>query len=1669
MKKRVIAIVLALSMLAFGTPAANVFADEGDSPSGDSIASAEYAPNRVLVLYEDGVVDTDLPDTAAEKKALRTAEREHRGSGFGTASESIGKEEVSETENTLGQQAEVLDASLGKDYSIEDTVVVEEENGKSDLVISAVSSDSMSTEQMLEKLSGANGIKIAEPDYICHTASMPDWDDTYLHDMHHLVGDTSIHADAVWESEAYAEANSNERTEPVVVAVVDTGVEYTHPDLKNRMWTKPESKAFEQFVGKYGYDFANSDHDPIDDNGHGTHCAGIIGAQANNAAGITGVAGISDKVKIMAVKALGADGSGYNSNIIAGMQYVTKMKKAGANICAISCSIGGDLSSEIFDAVIDAAGEEGILTIVAAGNASTNIDSNSVLPADAKSDYRVTVGAADENGSYASYSNYGVKNVDLVAPGSNILSTYSFYNYAPYLYDAKTIRGYTDVENREHEGNTEFYGEFDGAEVEETVNIQGELVETVKPVVGTDYSGKEINSAEDPQHQVGDFGNSVMLADRKDESEGKASLSLKSEHAFPVGTNQQYLNWNIEDAKPGDVYLLYFPYDKSVAFNEHADVNAAFRFQADEGQDGSAGRIEVGEIMINGVDRYGKLDWSNIYTDTAGKCGKAYTVDAARNSIWRASGAQNCLYPYSTVKPLVYHEAPDSSQQYGLGLVYRVSKGGNCNINISSLAISKENADRTTFGKYDVLSGTSMATPVVSGAVGTLKALYPELRAEELKNTLLSGTDDRFEGWCSTGGMLDLSRCEASPEESKPVINNANVDFEQGTVTLYGQGFGIAPLVTVLNNYSGTDEVPIGVNDISLVNGNIVISNAFEYGIIGSDISFYVENSENRKKGNGAFYVVNGLSPYDDGYRIPTNLKVRSNGPEAYELEFLRGSNQLLMYDPAGNIYRLVQTDSGMIPKQVGKDVLNGVNRYVASVLAEDLTKESLWQPALPVQEKTLDYYRIRRMSEPVYMGDIIYELIRADLGYRKATLLMGLPLNGTGEWTVYYDSLEGYGTEPDNLKWNQIDFTTLAAYKGRLYLFGSERMEEPYHTEEGFLDDGIDQKEEVMKMVFSCEPANPVTESVKWVQEEPLPAPRSHGVPVTQGGNLYYVFANSANDVDTTVYRFDGREWTEAGILPDVLRYSVKGGEKANYGSYTVSFPEYFGVSCAVGIDEKGILFGGASSDGAGDTFRFNTSSGEWEPLGDTLWGRSSLTDTTGIVADGKLWVQYNDDNDAMLIGKTIDIANDYVNLKAETSGDGSGTVSGGGTRSRNDASKIVIAPDEGCYIDSAVSNGLGQDINLMEITENYAQTVQERKEPVTANYDAMSDGTLDVVFGRISTEVNAEEKLSKEVGTYDLGFKTNGTISGVDLTSSKEEYAVVNEDGTVTFRPEGAGQKVTITAAAKDDPEVKAECVVTILEKTKESIADAVISGIMDKTYTGKAVTQDVTVELESKTLTEGTDYTVAYQDNVNAGRASVTINGKGDYTGSVTKTFQITPKKVTPQVVLSPTVMAYNGKAQKPAVTVMADGKKLASAGYDLLWSSGRKNVGIYNVTVTLKGNYSGSKLESFEITKAPNRISKIAPAGKKLKYKDVKKKARSFQLKAKNQFGTKMTFALDPKTPAAAKRFITVSKTGKVTVKKGTPRNVYTIRVKVSAKGTKNTNPASVIKKIKIKVQ
>jgi len=269
-------------------------------------------------------------------------------------------------------------------------------------------------------------VQFAEPDYIVYASdTIPD--DPRFQELWglHNTGQSGGTADADIDAPEAWDLSTGDGS--VVVGVIDTGVDHTHEDLADNMWTNPgeapgngEDDDGNGFVDDiHGWDFVNEDNDPFDDNRHGTHVSGTIAAVGNNGIGVVGV---NWSARIMALKFLGSGGSGTTSDAIEAIAYATWMRQNGINVRLTNNSWGGGAFSQALRDAIAGSGDEGMLFVAAAGNEGTDNDLTPHYPSNYSLENIIAVAATDRNDQRASFSNFGSTTVDLGAPGVSIVS-----------------------------------------------------------------------------------------------------------------------------------------------------------------------------------------------------------------------------------------------------------------------------------------------------------------------------------------------------------------------------------------------------------------------------------------------------------------------------------------------------------------------------------------------------------------------------------------------------------------------------------------------------------------------------------------------------------------------------------------------------------------------------------------------------------------------------------------------------------------------------------------------------------------------------------------------------------------------------------------------------------------------------------------------------------------------------------------------------------------------------------------------------------------------------------------------------------------------------------------------------------------------------------------------
>ena len=257
-----------------------------------------------------------------------------------------------------------------------------------------------------------SGVRFAEPNRRYRAAAAPG--DPLFGDQWSLSDDTVLGAGPAWDQTTGGD---------VTVAVIDSGVDTTHADLAPNVWTNageiPGNGVDDDGNGfvddTQGWNFVSNSPNVRDDNGHGTHVAGIIGARGGNGIGIAGVAW---RARIMPIKVLDASAVGSAATLALGIRYAVAN---GAQV--INLSVSGPGYSRAFDEAVQFASDSGVVVVGAAGNDGRNVDAAPAYPAAFQAPLLVAVAATAQGGGLSPVSNFGAGNVELAAPGQDIVST----------------------------------------------------------------------------------------------------------------------------------------------------------------------------------------------------------------------------------------------------------------------------------------------------------------------------------------------------------------------------------------------------------------------------------------------------------------------------------------------------------------------------------------------------------------------------------------------------------------------------------------------------------------------------------------------------------------------------------------------------------------------------------------------------------------------------------------------------------------------------------------------------------------------------------------------------------------------------------------------------------------------------------------------------------------------------------------------------------------------------------------------------------------------------------------------------------------------------------------------------------------------------------------------
>lgn len=293
------------------------------------------------------------------------------------------------------------------------------------------------TRELLALLRANPDVEFVEPNYVITADATPN-DPAFgnlwglFNSGQSIQGTAGIPGVDIGATQAW---NSGGGNRSHVVGIIDTGIDYNHPDLAANIWSAPQafsvtigSLTINCAAGTHGFNAINNTCDPMDDNNHGTHVAGTIGAVGNNGVGI---AGVNWFTRMMGLKFLSAGGSGFTSDAIKAIEFAVQANQVvGANVRILSNSWGGGgYSAALLDA-INRANTSNMLFVASAGNDNTNTDVAPAYPASYNSANIISVAATDNRDNRAWFSNYGPSSVDIGAPGVAIYSTVRNNGYA---------------------------------------------------------------------------------------------------------------------------------------------------------------------------------------------------------------------------------------------------------------------------------------------------------------------------------------------------------------------------------------------------------------------------------------------------------------------------------------------------------------------------------------------------------------------------------------------------------------------------------------------------------------------------------------------------------------------------------------------------------------------------------------------------------------------------------------------------------------------------------------------------------------------------------------------------------------------------------------------------------------------------------------------------------------------------------------------------------------------------------------------------------------------------------------------------------------------------------------------------------------------------------------
>ena len=613
-----------------------------------------------------------------------------------------------------------------------------------DLRVALVEREGADVDDLVAELEALDFVVAAQPNYVVTLDGVTPDDTLYDGWQYNMTSeDAGIDLEAALAARDEAPAPAEN-----VVAVIDTGVDVSHPDLVDHMWKNPGIEGLPGEAGSCGYDFGGNDDDPTPGAttlaSHGTHCAGVVAGVQNNG---EGVAGASSDTKVMALRVDtdAVPGIFYTNNIVSAYEYLIGAALSGEHVVAVNNSWSSGSYLPVFDYLVNQAGRFGILSVFAAGNDSRDTnDAESSMTIGLESPYAVVVASSNKVNALSTFSNYNETDVDLALPGSNIMSTVSTDAAHAYFSPSVSLASGEDLE---------YVNDFSD------YSMDSDAYQTVI----YDADGNPVSP---------DVEDAFTVERVSDAGHGLPGLRVTFDPSRADGSVMYTvrITWSVDNPFVGTTHVAQ---DYAIGAGGVLDPTSPANTLA---------YVTPGLAVMQGDERVMLQDPLSY---------AQYVVDQSAiggTSLVAIDTESEQLTGWFWLDLMTLDGAPLDGkvtfcvEPYGIGLV-------------DGEGVDDETSDYAPYGE---MSGTSMSAPMAAGTIGQLAALHPEESALELRGRLVGSTVPLstttyggVEKHTATDGRFDWN---VALDDDAVSANTWLVDADPatGTLTVHGYALGDA-------------------------------------------------------------------------------------------------------------------------------------------------------------------------------------------------------------------------------------------------------------------------------------------------------------------------------------------------------------------------------------------------------------------------------------------------------------------------------------------------------------------------------------------------------------------------------------------------------------------------------------------------------------------------------------------------------------------------------------------------------------------------------------------------------------------------------------------------------------------------------------------------------------